>query len=124
MKTKALLFTLFAVTLFAVGTLVTVFFNTAPTTRDVIWLFYATFLISTFGLMFFGFFIAAYIKNRAIPAWQTTASCFRYAAILAVLFTVLITLNSHQVLNFASALVIIIALGLAELIWRRKGAIR
>lgn len=124
MKTKALLFSLFTVTLLAVGTLITVFFNTAPTTRDIVWLFYVSLFVSCFGLIFLGLFLANYIKDRSTPPWQTTLANFRYATIGAIFIAVMLALRSHEVLNFASGIVIIIGLIMAELVWRRKGALK
>lgn len=122
MRTKVLIFALFALTLIALGTLVTVIFNTAPATRDVIWLFYVSLWLTVFGLVFFGLFARNFTRNRTTPPWQSTLAAFRYSVVGATLASVLIALNANNLLTIPNALVVFLALGLAELTWRRRGS--
>ena len=122
MKTKSLLFGLFTLTLFAIGSLVTVLFNTTPSTTDVILLFYVAYFLSVFGVVFFTLFLVSYSRNRSIPPWQSTLGNFRYAAVIGALTTILIVLNSYNLLSWPITIVVAIGLVVAELIWRRRGA--
>jgi len=123
MKTKVLLFSLFTVTLFALGATVTLLFNTSPETREVIWLFYTAYLLSVFGIVFFLLFIWNAIKFHATPPWQTTFSCVRYSLLFAILTSLLLILNANNVLSLPTGLVITAGLIIAELVWRRKAAL-
>ncbi|MEX0594777.1 MAG: hypothetical protein WD157_01610, partial [Patescibacteria group bacterium] len=88
MKTKVLVFLIFTVTLFAIGTLVTILFNMPPDNRSVLAMFYTCVFLLIFGAVFFIGYGVNHYRFQALPPWQQTASVFRYGALLG-LFVVL-----------------------------------
>ncbi len=120
MKTRVLLFFLFSVTVFAVGTLITVLFNTAPATSEVIALFYTSLLLTVFGLVFFLIYGLASLRFQAIPDWRTTTGAFRMSGITAVLTAVILGIQSVSLLNAATLIILVLLAAAAELLLRRK----
>ena len=120
MKTKSLLFGLFTITIFAFGVMVTVLFNTAPTSTDVIVLFFASLLLTLFGGIFFGLFFTNYLRFRATPPWQSTLMSFRWAAIVSALIVLVVSMKTYGLLTLPVIIIIAVALLLFELLWRRR----
>lgn len=123
MRTKVLLFLLFVITLSALGTLVTVIFNTAPTTREIIALFYLSLIISVFGLTFFAIYGFAALRMQAIPDWQSTLGAFRLGAIVGVFSAITLAIQSVKLLNVATFVILLILALASELILRRRALI-
>lgn len=120
MRTRVLLFILFAMTLVSLGGLFAILFNTAPEGSNVLALFYASTFFLIFGLVFFVGYAINYYRYRALPPWQQTSAVFRYGAILGTL-VVLNLLISVYVGYSTPLLIILIALGVfGEIVWRKK----
>lgn len=120
MKTKVLLFLLFTLTAFAIGTVVTLLFNTAPTSKEIIALFYISLFATIFGLVFFTIYSFFYLRLQAIPPWLSTVSAIRLGVVTAGLITVLLAVRSVEMLNTATFVILVVLAGVAELLLRRK----
>lgn len=120
MKTKILLFSIFAITLFAIGSAITVLFNTAPTTRDVIWLFYTATLFSLFGLAFLTMYLVSYLRFRLTPSSQTISNSLRYSTLFGLCVVALIALGANNSLNWLIGLIVVGVMIIADLLWRRR----
>ncbi len=119
MRTKAVLFTIFAATLFATATFISVIFNTAPTTLGVIILFYASLIITILGLFFLVGYAVSFFKYHSTPPWQVTVSLVRVGIILALSLAVVMALRSYQLMNWATFLVILAISIMAEFMGRK-----
>ncbi len=120
MKTKVLIFLIFTISVFAIGTLITVLFNTAPTSRDVIALFYLALFASIFGVAFFINYGFNYLKFQALPSWNSTAGALRLSTVISVLGCVMLSVRSVKLLNWITFVILIILAVAAELILRRR----
>lgn len=120
MKTRVLLFLLFVVTLSAAGTLVTVLFNTAPNTREVIALLYTAFLCTVFGLVFFTLYGISALRFQGIPDWHSTVAAMRIGLVTSIFFVVLLAIQSVQLLNTATFIILIILAIAGELMLRKR----
>lgn len=120
MKTKILLFSVFTITLLAIGTVITVLFNTAPETKDVIWLFYTATFFFLSGLAFLVMYLVSYLRFRLTPAAQTIANSLRYSALFGLCVIALIALGANNSLNWLIGLIVIGAMVIADLLWRRR----
>src|SRR5688572_6631254 len=120
MRTKAVLFTLFTLTLFAFATVVTVLFNTAPISYEVILLFYGSLGLTLVGLLFFAFFAFLRLRYNSTPPWLSTVLAARWAVMVTLFISVSLLLRSYGVWNVATALVLIAAVGAADLLFRRR----
>lgn len=124
MKTRVLLFLIFAIMVFALGTVVTVLFNTAPTSNDIVALFYISLFCTLFGITFFAVYSVSYLRLQALPDWQSTASALRLATVLAALISALLLIRSVNLLNAATFIILIILAVASELILRRRSALK
>ncbi|QQG50108.1 MAG: hypothetical protein HZB70_00790 [Candidatus Berkelbacteria bacterium] len=124
MKTKVLLFLIFAVTIFALGTVVTVLFNTAPTSADVIALFYLALLVAVFGIIFFATYSFHYLKLQAIPSWQSTIGAMRLGLVGGLLIIALLAIRSVDYLNTATFIVLFLLAIATELILRKRTVLK
>jgi|GEM_PF-1911798 len=120
MKTRVLLFLLFTITVFAIGTLVTVLFNTTPSSTGVVALFYTSFFATLFGLIFFSVYGLAYLRLQAIPNWQSTLTALRLGVVGSTLFSVLLAIRSVNLLNLATFIILVILAVAAELVMRKR----
>jgi hypothetical protein len=120
MKTKALLFLIFAVTVFAFGTLITVLFNTAPIGTNVVALLYISLLTTLFGLIFFATYGFFYLRLQAMPSWQATATALRLGSLGATLLVLSLMIRSLNLLNSLTFLILIILTVATELMMRRR----
>jgi hypothetical protein len=120
MKTRVLLFILFVATLSAAGTLVTVLFNTAPNTREVIALFYTALMVTVFGLVFFTSYGVSALRFQGIPDWQSTVAAMRIGLVASVFLAILAAIQSVQLLNTATFIILIILAIAGELILRKR----
>ncbi len=124
MKTKVLLFFLFALTLFAAGTLITLLFNVPPTGWQVLALFYGALFLLIFGLVFFtGYGVNRY-RFQALPPWQQTATVSRYGILLGVLTVLCLLVSAYIGLSWPLFIVLLAFIACAELLWRRRKAIK
>ena len=123
MKTRVLLFLLFVIVLSSAGTLVTVLFNTAPNTREVIGLFYLALIGTLFGLVFFPMYGFWALRFQGLPDWQTTLQALRVALIIGVLGAVALAIRSVELLNVATVIILVVLAIFVELMSRRKIAL-
>lgn len=120
MKTRVLLFLLFVTTLIAGGTLITVLFNTAPTTTEIILLFYCSLTTTVFGLVFFALYGLAALRFQGLPDWQSTISALRIGVIAGVFSAILLAIQSVSFLNLATFIIVLILALACELMLRRR----
>ena len=120
MKTRAILFIIFTVALFALGVLITTVFNAAPTGRDAMLMFYVSAALFLFGLIFFGLYFFWWIRRQTPPTGLAVGAIAR-ASLVADLFLLLIlALRAGDVLIWATALVLLVAAFILTLILRRR----
>jgi len=124
MKTKAIFFAVFAITLFSLGTTITLLFNSTPQSSDIVLFFFTSLLITLFGLFFFASLFWSFMRSRGVPAWQTTLTSGRYSLLLATFFVLALLLRSFRLWNIATGLVLLAAFIALELLWRRRAARR
>lgn len=124
MKTRVLLFLLFVVTLFAAGTLVTVLFNTAPNTREIIALFYTALFCTVFGLIFFTSYGVAALRYQGLPDWHSTVASLRLGLVGGLFVGILSAIQSVQLLNTATFIILIILAVAGELMLRKRLAVK
>jgi hypothetical protein len=122
MKTRVLLFIIFAVSVFAFGTLVTTLFNTAPIENEVIVMFYLALFVALFGLTFFITYGFYYLRLQATPNWQSTLFALRLGTIAGLLAVILLAIQSVNLLNAATFIILLVLSVVAELIMRRRTA--
>lgn len=121
MKNRILLFTIFTVTLFSLGLLMTVLFNTTPADRSSILLLYCALGLGLIGVIFFAQYITALIAGHSSGSlWQTILSQLRFSTIATALLVTLLLLQASRLLNIASAVVLIVLAIMAELILRKR----
>lgn len=124
MKTKVLLFIIFTATLFALGTIITLMFNSAPETGSVLTVFYTAVFTLIFGLVFFGGYWINHSRFQALPPWQQTASVLRYGFLLGLLVVLLILVSAYVGLSVPLFLVLLSLIAFAEILWRKRRAIK
>ena len=120
MKTKATLFIIFTVMLFAFGVLITTLFNTAPTTKDAILMFYISGYLVLFGLLFYGQYIFRWLKDRSTPASLTITGMVRSSLIIDLFLLIILAFRAGGVLNLATAMVLIVAAFIVMLVTKKR----
>ncbi len=120
MKTRVLLFSIFTIVVFAIGTTIAVLFNTVPSNSEVIALFYLSLMLTIFGLIFFVTYLFAYLRAQALPGWNQTLSSLRLGAVTGLMIVVLLAIRSVNLLNIPTFIIVLILSIAAELILRRK----
>ena len=119
LRTKVLLFTIFAVTLSAFGLLVTTLFNSAPT-HQALWYFYSSGFLTLFGIAFYVLYLIAYFKFNITPDNQSLFSSLRYAFLVGLVVMLIIAIRANNALNWPIAAVILVAIVIVGLLWRRQ----
>lgn len=120
MKTKYLIFISITLALFSLATVITLIFNTAPTTLETIIIFYISLFISTATLMFLSLYSYFYFKSRLTLPWQITLTIIRYSILISVGIITLLILSSFNMLTVASLIALLMIIVIIELIWRRQ----
>ncbi|HSX42027.1 MAG TPA: hypothetical protein VLE93_01615 [Candidatus Saccharimonadales bacterium] len=120
MKTKAILFGLFAVTLFSVGTTVTLIFNSAPTDHQLISYFFLSLFVSLFGAFFFIQLAINFFRFHATPPWQSTLASGRIAVLLSAFLTLALLLRSYKLWNVATGIVLFVIVVVLDMLWRGR----
>lgn len=120
MKIKVLLFALFAISLFALGVLITTLFNTNPTSSDVLGLFYIALFVTLYGLVFYAMLIFAYLRHQAPAQISWVKSSLRLSGVVSLLMVGLLALQAQRLLNIATFLVLVVASVMLELMMRRR----
>lgn len=120
MKTRVLLFLLFVIVIASAGTLITVIFNTAPNTREIVGLFYLSLIGTLFGLVFFPLYGFWALRFQAVPDWQTTLSALRIGLISGTFAAIALAIRSVELLNVATVIILIILSVFAELMSRKR----
>lgn len=120
MKNKLVLFAAATITLLSIATTITVLFNTAPTERSVIWLAYGSLFVSMLGIAFLTLYTISYQRFKLPPPMQTTGNLLRYSILFGLAVVALLALSANSSLNWVVAVIVIAAMGLADLLWRRR----
>lgn len=120
MKIKVLLFALFAISLFALGVLITTLFNTNPTSSDVLGLFYVALFVTLYGLVFYAMLILAYLRHQAPAQISWVKSNLRLSGVISLFAVAILALQAQRLLNFATFLVLVAASIMLELMMRRR----
>lgn len=120
MKTRALLFFLFTLSVFAIGTVITVLFNTVPTNTEVIALLYLSLFVAVFGAVFFTTYLFSYLRAQALPGWEQTLSSLRLGTVLGAMVITLLAIRSINLLNIPTFIIIVLLTFAAEIMLRRK----
>lgn len=120
MKTKTILFGLFAITLFALGVTVTLLFNSAPTDNRLIAYLFLSLFVSIFGLAFFIQLTVNFFRFHSVPPWQSTLTSGRYSALLALFLTLSLLLRSYKLWNIATGIVLVVITVVLDLLWRGR----
>jgi hypothetical protein len=123
MKTKSLLFILFTATLFAIGTIITLLFNTAPTETATIATLYISIFVAILGVIFFGFYGYNYYNHASTPPWKSTAASLRWGFLTGCFVVVSLMLSSYSALNTPTFLVLIVATIIVEFVWRKRKSV-
>lgn len=125
MKTRILLFVIFAVSLFSLGLLLTVLFNSPPKGSNTLLLFYGSFALTITGLAFYAQYITSTITGRIQGSyWKTILDHLRIAIIVSGTVTIMTLLQANRLLNAATALILIFAAVVAELMLKRRSTIK
>ncbi len=121
MKTKALLFVIFTIFLFALGVLVTTLFNTAPVTLDAVAMLYASLGLTLYGLIFFIFIVVVRLQTQVTPGLSTIKSLLRLTFVVDALIIILLALRANEVLSWPTAIVLaVVAMIIGVVMKRRK----
>ena len=121
MKTKALLFVIFTIFLFALGVLVTTLFNTAPVTLDAVAMLYASLGLTLYGLIFFIFIVVVRLQTQVTPGLSTIKSLLRLTFVVDALIIILLALRANDVLSWPTAIVLaVVAMIIGVVMKRRK----
>ncbi len=120
MKTKTILFGLFAITLLAFGTTVTLLFNSAPTEQNLIGYFFLSLFVSLFGAFFFIQLAVNFFRFHATPPWQSTLTSGRYSVLLSLFLTLSLLLRSYKLWNIATGIVLFVIVVVLDLLWRGR----
>ncbi|MEX1052086.1 MAG: hypothetical protein WEC83_01725 [Patescibacteria group bacterium] len=124
MKTKVLLFLLFAVTLFAAGTLLTLIYNVPPSGWRALLSFYGALFLLIFGLVFFvGYGVNRY-RFQALPPWQQTATVSRYGILFGLLTVLSLIVSAYIGLSWPLFMVLVALIAFTEILWRKRRAIK
>lgn len=124
MKTKVLLFIIFTATLFALGTIITLMFNSPPESASVLAMFYFAVFVLVFGIVFFVGYGVNHSRFQALPPWQQTASVLRYGLLLGLLTVLVVLVSAYVGLSTPLFLVLLSLVVLAEILWRKRKAIK
>ena len=120
MKTRVLLFLFFTITIFALGTVISILFNTAPTSREIIALLYFALFTTIFGVVFFAVYSFHYLRQQAIPSWQSTLTAVRLGLVIGLLVDILLAIRSVNLLNTATFIILVLIAVAAELLLRKR----
>lgn len=123
MKVKPLLFVVFTVSLFALGVLVTTLFNTAPTTRDAVVMFYGSLFIALFGVVTLILVSWLYLRTRVAVGSTVLKSVLRQSLIIDGFAVVLLALKANNVLNWATSMTLAALTLIAALILVKRNVI-
>lgn len=122
MKMRVLLFLIFALTLFAVGALIDILFNTSPGSIKVMVAFYAALFFTLAGLVFFSFYSFIYLHIGNLPSRLSTVLQIRLSIYLALWLSSMLALSAYHLLNIISAIVILATLVIFELSLKQSNA--
>jgi len=123
MKNKLLFFIIFSVTLFSLATTITLLFNTSPDTPTIIAAFFASVLLTLFGLIYSLLNAIQYFRYRSTAPWQSTLFNLRLASIVSLVLIVYLLMSAYNIFNVATALVVLALSVVSELLWRRRKGI-
>ncbi len=124
MKTRALLFGLFALTLFAIATLLSLLLNYSPSATETIGLFYVAVFLTTFGLTFFALYGFFYFRAQMIPSWKQTVTAFRIGSLTGLLLVAYLLLSHNNSLNSATVIVLLVGMIIVEISLRKRTLVK
>lgn len=122
MKTKTLLFVIFTLMLFSLGILVTTLFNTTPNSADAIGMFYTSAFLFFFGVLFFGSYLGLRIVRKIEPGASLILTILRSVFVLDLFLLSMMAMRGNKVLNWPSAIVLLLAAMVAVFVLRRRVA--
>lgn len=120
MKLKVLLFSIFSISLFSLGVLITTISNTAPTSLDVIGMFYVSLFFTLYGIIFFFLLCLAYLRLQAMPPVTQVISLIRLSGLVSLFVIGILAIQSLDLLNIATFLALLAAAVILELVMRRR----
>jgi len=120
MKTRALLFVVFTIALFALGVLITTLFNTSPGTKDALAMFYVSTFLFLFGLVFFGGYAFIWLRAGGAPVGQPVFSLIRSTLIFDLFLLAILLMRSSGVLDWATSAVLLAAAVILTLVIRKR----
>lgn len=124
MRTKVVLFLVFAITAFAFAFLMSAILNRQPDSTKMMVIFYGSALVFLTGLVFLIGYFLAYWRLRLLPGWQTIVAWSRISLIIALLATFSLILQAYRLLTGPSFLIVLFGLIMLELVLRRAQTTR
>ena len=109
MKYKLALFSIFTISIFALGVLITTLFNTAPVATENVIMFYISLFLTFFGIIFFLLHLLARRKYGETMSMTILFSLVKTTIIIDLLLIILLFLQSKSVLNLPTAAVLAVA---------------
>lgn len=121
MKTRIILFLVFAILLFSLGLLLTVVFNSLPSNPRTLLLFYGSYLLTLIGVIFYANYLITSFNGRWQGSYyQTILGQLRTAVIASVTLTIITLLQASRLLNAATFLVLVFVGIVCNLMLKRR----
>jgi len=108
MSSKIILFIIFALGLFSLAAIITLFFNTSPNSASIIWFFYLNQLIFTTSFLVYAFVFWHYFKFGETAKLRTVLKYLRSSFLYSLGITLLIYLKANGFLTWPKAIIIIV----------------
>lgn len=108
MNPRVLMFIVFTISIFASGVLITTLFNSAPTDKTVVVMFYSSLFLTLYGLIFWLFWFINRIKTGLAPNISLLKTILRLTLIADLLLITLLFLGSNKILNWPIAIILIL----------------
>jgi len=108
MNPRVLMFIVFTISIFASGVLITTLFNSAPTDKTVVVMFYSSLFLTLYGLIFWLFWFINRIKTGLAPNISLLKTILRLTLIADFLLITLLFLGSNKILNWPIAIILIL----------------
>jgi len=121
MNPRVLMFIVFTISIFASGVLITTLFNSAPTDKTVVVMFYSSLFLTLYGLIFWLFWFINRIKTGLAPNISLLKTILRLTLIADLLLITLLFLGSNKILNWPIAIILIVVAMILGLFSKRFG---
>jgi len=122
MKSRATLFTVFSLSLFALATLITIVLNTSPNNPPEIFAFFISLVVALVGIFTFGLYGYGIMKTHSTPGWIEVAGYLKQAIILSIGVTIILALRSYKLINGQSLAILIVGLIIGSLLVKKVRA--